>query len=211
MRVFVAVELPDDVKFRLARLGDALRPQAKLVKLVAPELLHITIRFLGNVEPSRLPAIERAAEAASSRVDRFALTIEGLGGYPSGHAPRVLWAGLRQDGGFASLQRLHSELETALQTAGFEVVDRAFSAHITLGRARDRITPAERRVLGDALREAQRQTSSLDSSFQVSALTVMRSDLGPGGPRYTPIAVYPPRGSHAGEGRPSTVAGEANE
>lgn len=115
----------------LARLPIAPPPRRARVRRVAERNLHLTLKFLGDVEDARIPGLIQALAAASERVTTFDLVVERVGSFPERGAPRVLWAGC--DGG-AMLTRLHDQVETACERAGFPREERAFHPHVTLGR-----------------------------------------------------------------------------
>jgi RNA 2',3'-cyclic 3'-phosphodiesterase len=127
-RLFVAIDLPDEVKDVLAPLAPEL-PEARWVP---PEQLHLTLRFIGDVGPETFAAIETALSALSFR--RFPLTLRGVGHFPPGKRPRVLWVGMDQ---CDPLMQLQQELELALLDAGIAPDERRFSPHITVARLKE--------------------------------------------------------------------------
>jgi 2'-5' RNA ligase len=161
-----------------------------MVKWVAPDLLHITVRFLGGVAEARLPQVEQAAEAAASQSQSFSVRLAGLGAFPHARAPRVIWAGLEAGPGLDALVTLAGRVEAELRARGFPPEERAFSPHITLARTRDNLPASEQRHLGEVFVEMQGRLS-LGGDLPVRALTIMRSDLGRSGPTYTPLAHLP--------------------
>lgn len=197
VRTFLAVPLPEAERERLAAVQRDLAAWNSLVKVVSPDLLHITVRFLGNVEENRLQGVNAAAAEGAGRVAPFTLRLAGVGAFPSLAAPRVVWAGLAPGAGLETLSRLHEELETALAVAGFPREERRFAPHISLARTRDDIASSDRRRLGAELPHL-RERHPLDSDFPVNELIVMRSDLRRGGPVYTPLAVLPLAGTADG-------------
>jgi 2'-5' RNA ligase len=157
---------------------------------VSAEALHITLRFLGAIPPSRLPDLEEATRMAACGFEPFALDLDRLGTFPGGkRIPRVIWLGLERNVGYIALSRLFVRLEDELVTRGFAPETREFAPHLTLARVRD----GRPRTEYEGLREAvDRLESTFDSgSFPVSALAVFRSDLEPGGPRYTVLSQLP--------------------
>jgi 2'-5' RNA ligase len=190
VRTFLAVPLPEAEKDRLAAVQRDLAAWKSLIKVVSPGLLHITVRFLGNIEESRLQGVKSAAAEGAGRSGPFTLHLAGLGAFPSLTSPRVLWAGLAPGAGLDALRRLHATLETALATVGFPREERRFAPHITLARTRDDLATDQRRRLGAELQHV-RERHPLDDSFPVGELIVMRSDLRRAGPVYTPLDVFP--------------------
>ncbi len=127
-RIFVAIDLPEQQRTALAGLAGAL-PEARWVPT---EQLHLTIRFLGDVDETSLPALADAL-AAVKRAP-FPLTLRGVGHFPPGRRPRVLWVGLAES---APLLRLQQDIEAALFGVGIPPDDRRFSPHITVARMRE--------------------------------------------------------------------------
>ena len=180
-RTFCAVELPDGVKSRVAEHIKRLRDEFPRVRASweKPEKLHVTLKFLGEIEPSRAEDLSGAAGRAAARVGPFELTLAGAGAFPPQGPPRVLWLGIEDASG--RLAGLQSSLEGECAAAGFSREPRPFNPHLTVARLR---SPQGARELADAHREA----SFEPQSFTVSELVVMRSELGPGGSRYTPLS-----------------------
>jgi 2'-5' RNA ligase len=183
LRTFVAVRLPDDVRGRLAAVAAELRPRAPGLAWVRAENLHLTVRFLGAVGPATLERVQEAMGVAATAVTRFPVEVEGLGGFPSGRPPRVVWAGVTK--GAAGLMELYALLDAALVARGVPGESRAFHPHVTLARARDRRGAARlEELLGAGPRFGQ---------ADVAALHLMRSELHPAGSRYSVLAAAPLR------------------
>jgi 2'-5' RNA ligase len=190
IRTFLALELPDALKSRLAGFEREFSHHASVLKWPAQDLLHITLRFLGGVPEDRMPAVMEAAEAVASQSAPFTLSLSGIGAFPGTRRPRVIWVGLHQDSGYDALLTLFADLEECLTARGFPPEERAFSPHITLARTRDTISEAERRELGARLTDVAVK-ATVNGITPVDRLTVMRSDLARSGPAYTPLARYP--------------------
>ncbi len=183
-RTFCAVELPDGVKSRVAEYIESLRSEFPHVRASweKPEKLHLTLKFLGEIEPSRVEDLSGAASRAAVGVEPFRLTKAEPGAFPPHGQPRVLWLGIEDASGrLAALQR---SLEDACAAAGFPREPRPFKPHLTIARLR---SPQGARELAAAHRAAHLEPQT----FNVSELVVMRSELGPGGSRYTPLARNP--------------------
>ncbi len=179
MRVFIAIELPDNIKTALAALQTELRQVRAAVSWTRLESLHLTLKFLGAVEAQQLPAITQACVDAKHGVQPFAVSIKNTGGFPNLQQPRVLWVGLAA--GIAELRAIHRRLDHHLHTLGFEKEARAFNPHLTLGRVKslENIPAVAARLLAYPLPEL---------SFQVHELVVMQSQLHQAGAIYTPLA-----------------------
>jgi 2'-5' RNA ligase len=171
-----------------ARLGDViekLRPLVPGVAWVAPDNLHLTVKFLGGVDEGRLADVTAALARAARAAPPFDLHVLGLGAFPSATRPRVLWAGVAA--GAEPLTRLASAVDDVLGATGFAREDRAFSPHVTFGRVRE---PRRQPALADTL-DARRDFGHV----QVTKLSLMRSDLSPRGARYTELAAIPLTGA----------------
>jgi 2'-5' RNA ligase len=187
-RIFLALEIPDSVRAMLKSLQKELSPHATSLRLVNPELMHVTVRFLGSVPAVKLDAVERAASGAALQVPPFRLSVAAVGMFPErGLSVRVIWAGLVRDVGFHRLQQLFQCLEGKLEIEGFARERRPLSAHITLARVRDNVRPDEAARLRSLVEQMAAMSPHVHGSFVVSRLTVMRSDLTSAGPRYTPL------------------------
>ncbi|MEE9218251.1 MAG: RNA 2',3'-cyclic phosphodiesterase [Acidobacteriota bacterium] len=173
MRMFFALEMPQEVCAPLARLIEPLRARARSVRWVNPAAIHLTLRFLGSVEPEQLDSILTAARCATGGKPRLCLRTTDLGTFPGGGRPRVIWIGLEDLDG--SLHGLHDSLETALEQGGIPREPRAFSPHLTLGRVRRG---------ADARGALSGARPPLPVAFEVGEVVLMASLLEPQGARY---------------------------
>ena len=173
--------LPDDVRQQLADAAERLRRHATDVAWVAPGNLHVTLKFLGQVDEARVPALTDALRAALADRPTFDVAVRGLGAFPSPTRPRVLWAGLEDTTG--GMRTLAERVDACCGRLGFAAETRAFAAHVTLGRVREaRRQPA----LADAL--------SRPADFgrlRVDRVSLMRSELSPRGARYSELFAAP--------------------
>ena len=179
MRVFIAIELPADIKLALAAVQSDLRQARAEVSWARPESLHLTLKCLGEVAASRWPEIVEACAVAAARVAPFALKVGGAGGFPNLQQPRVLWVGLTT--GLVELRMLQQKLEATLQALGWAKEARTFNPHLTLGHVKTphNLVAATARLLAYPVPELP---------FQVQELVVMQSQLHPAGSIYTPLA-----------------------
>jgi RNA 2',3'-cyclic 3'-phosphodiesterase len=160
-----------------------MRPEHAGVAWVAPENLHLTLKFLGRVEAAELDRLEAALAGVVADHPAFPLSCVGLGAFPTPLRPRVIWAGVTE--GAATATGLAAAVERALAPLGFDPEARAFSAHVTLGRLR---TPQKAPALARAL-EAGRARAF--GRMQVASIALVRSDLSPHGARYTDLVTFP--------------------
>jgi len=165
------VLLPDDVRQRLATEIERLRPHASDMAWVAPANLHVTLKFLGQVDEARVPALADALRARVAGHRVFDAAVRGLGAFPSPTRPRVLWAGLEET------------IDACCAGLGFPRETRAFAAHVTLGRVRE---PRRQPALGEALARPADV-----GRVRVERVSLMRSELSPRGARYSELAAAP--------------------
>lgn len=186
VRAFIAIELPDPVRAALARLQDGLKAtRTTSVKWVDPKGIHLTIKFLGNVDAGEIPELSRVLREAVRGTVPFRLKLENTGAFPNIRAPRVIWVGV---GGEAEhLFTLHKKVEQALKPLGFAPENRAFSPHLTLGRVREGAQPNELRRLGEGIAASKTEGEIF---FSVDSLNLMRSQLTREGAIYSCLASF---------------------
>ena len=180
IRTFIAVEIPESIKSRIERLQKPLRQIGTKVSWTNASNVHLTLKFLGGVEASRIERVSKAIERAARGTAPFEVEIGGTGCFPSPRSPRVLWVGLPDVP--EALKQLYSNIETELDREGFPREKRRFSPHLTIGRIRaqhNATTVAEALIASGFEPEA----------FKATEVIVMRSDLKPTGSIYTPQAV----------------------
>ncbi len=184
LRLFVALEPPDQVRRRLRALQDELKRAAGAsvgdAKWVAVENLHLTLQFLGGVPEERRGAIEAAIGEAAATATPLHLDVHGAGAFPSGRRARVLWAGLQGD--LDRLGEFVAELGRRLAALGFPPEERPFSPHLTLARARD---PLGLPGLAAAL---ARCGDGPSARWPVQEVVLFQSHLSPRGPCYEALA-----------------------
>ena len=203
VRVFVAVELPDPVKAEMGKLiaaVDAL--ELRGVRTVRAEGLHLTLRFLGDVDSDVVPSIISAMETAAAESAPFELTLAGTGAFhsyqrtagngksvgpagPDTATPRTLWVGMKGD--LDQLVTLQRGVQSALETAGFGRSGERFSPHVTIARVRDRVSSTHRRRAAAVLNEAIPSPIKV----RVDSITLMRSTPQPGGSIYNQLHTAP--------------------
>jgi len=183
LRAFVAIELPPQVRQALGRLQNP--PGGQQVKWVRAEGIHLTLKFLGEVEEARVPELTQALTGACGGLRPFRLHLAGLGVFPGPSRPRVAWVGLA--GEIDRLLQLQSRVEGALASLGFPPEQRPFTAHLTLARLREGTGPQEARAFGEAF--LKQAVAELD--FPVEGVSLMRSQLHPGGAVYTRLGFIP--------------------
>ena len=190
MRTFIAVEPPGSLREEIGRLTtrhfESRLPGFRWVK---PENIHLTLRFLGEIDPARLESLAQAVSTAVAEFAPFNLTVESLGFFGSQKRPRVIWLGLSASQQLSALAR---EVESAVEEAGFGRADKPFKAHLTLARLK---RPPASAPDWESIR------TGLPSSWpewKVTRVEIIKSTLTPSGPIYETLASCPLEGE-AGE------------
>jgi 2'-5' RNA ligase len=183
MRLFVAVEIAPAVAAAAAGLIDRLRERAlrlaprSRITWVAADRLHITVRFIGHIDPDRTD-VTRHALAAPLECDPFELTISGVGTFPPKGPPRVVWAGVT--GGRQPLTAIEADVGKRLSSVGIAPEERPYNPHLTLARVRE-----AGGLRSAALLEAVKET--MFGVTTVKAITLFESRLSPKGPTYVAL------------------------
>ena len=183
IRCFIAVELEHVMKRELGRLQARLRHKLdvgdKSMKWVRPENVHLTLKFLGDVEYEQVPEICRAVDQAVKESAPFFFDLGNCGCFPAVGAARVLWVGILE--GEREMVKLQQALENSLQPSGFPPEGRKFSPHLTLARIKNA-------KAGRGVQEAAKTIEPFHLSWQeVFEIIVFQSELTPTGPIYTPM------------------------
>ena len=178
MRVFIAVEISDAVRMALADIQRDLKPVTNSARWVAPESIHLTLKFLGEIPEHQIPNIDSALISLTWKP--FLVTINGIGFFPGNRSPRVVWAGMEAP----TMKELAQEVDTRMETLGFEKEKRAFRPHITLARARDM------RIDASLVAAAQKFEKQEFGSFMVDRFYLFQSHLKPTGAVYNKLKEY---------------------
>jgi len=173
VRLFVAAEIPDDIKYQFAQAQEAIRRSRARLSLVVPEDMHITLKFIGEVEGSRLNPIMEAL--STIQIPPFSLDIGSIT-LNSPRSPRVVWSDVHDPG---ACRDLAGRIETALIPLGIPAETRRFTPHITIARIKQ-FHPS-------IFEEVAAISSSCSGSFSVDRFVLKKSELTPDGPVYTDI------------------------
>jgi 2'-5' RNA ligase len=179
VRLFFAVELPDNVQAALGRLLPAEDPADRAApdyRWVDASLLHVTLAFLGEQPEDRLAALEHVGRQSAQASAPGTLTLGTAGSFGSRRTPRVLWVDVAGD--LEALAAMQSRLALALRTGGFPLEDRPFRPHITLARRREAARGGAPPGWPPDVRRM---------AFPMRQLTLMRSQLSSHGPSHTPL------------------------
>ena len=187
LRAFIAVELPLGAREALEDVIADLQALALTgVRWVRPEGVHLTLKFLGNIESASIEPISQAMSQCAALNPSFELSLGKVGVFPNLRAPRVIWVGL--EGALEPLLGLQRALENELACLGFVPERRPYSAHLTLGRIREGTPPAQRRRVGDALGGVL-EVGSVE--IPVKDISLIKSTLAPSGAIYTRLFSAP--------------------
>lgn len=182
MRLFLAIELPPEAKQHLRSVQALLRPSLDRASMTREEALHVTLKFLGETDPSQLEPIRESLSAVGGGpVDLRA----GQGEcFPERGAVRIIAAGF--DGDLKRLKALHDAVEQRCVYLGFRREDRAYKPHVTLARARPVLPPATRKQVADLA-----APSWPGPTFTAGAFVLFQSRLTPQGSQYTKLHEFP--------------------
>jgi 2'-5' RNA ligase len=181
LRAFIAVEIAPEIIGRIAAAIDRLRPQVRGIRWVAPANIHLTVKFLGNIDESQIEPICHALTEALRPFPRCTINAKGLRVFPSVKRPRVLWVGLHGN----QLISLAVKVASALAPLGFMLEERTFTPHLTIGRWRqtDRADRSLEQALGN-WRDFEFGSSPVDE------VILFQSVLKPAGAIYTRLNVF---------------------
>lgn len=181
MRLFVAVNFPQEIKQALGSFINELRAMPADMKWVGAQNLHLTVQFLGNTGEDLAPRVVEALKRSAVSVSPFYLSLGGVGVFPSKDRPRVIWVGVHDE--TAVLADLHRKVQRELGQLGFAPDQKRFSPHLTLARLRSPqgfsavIEKAEKIARGKEFGRAK-----------IASVDLMLSELSPQGPRYSVLA-----------------------
>ena len=183
MRLFVSIDLPDRLADAVADAQDRFA-DADGLRFVDPDNAHLTVFFLGEVDPGRQAEIEAALEraVADAGVAPFELCVGGFGVFPSLDYISVVWAGVRDGSGVAETTRLAEATERELEALGFGGDDHEFTPHVTLARM-DNARGKE--LVQRVVREADPDIGM----FRVEQISLTESTLTSDGPEYETVSV----------------------
>ncbi len=180
MRLFVALDLNESVRAAISAFCEKLRRALPAARWARPEGIHVTLKFIGEVNEDRAAPIQAALGKIHSGAP-VEITFRGTGFFPNEHRPRVFWAGMDAS---PNLAQIASEIEAQLEPLGIAREAREFRPHLTLARF-DEIRGIE--MLHAALRESGSQEFG---AVKTSEMVLYESKLGRGGARYTRLATF---------------------
>ncbi len=181
IRCFLAIDLCEDVKFALRLLEEDVKKCEADVKLVEPENVHFTVKFLGEVEETRIGEIKTAVEGILKGWKAFKVGLVGLGFHGSGRFVRNVWVGVNKGESREGLLRLFEEINEALEGKNFRSESYPINPHITICRTRSQKNAEA------LLRLVKEKETERFGEILVDAVKLKRSELSPKGPEYSDI------------------------
>jgi 2'-5' RNA ligase len=178
-RAFVAVEVQCGAELRSAL--EQLKGYGRSLKPVHPDNVHVTLKFLGEVEESTVPGLEKVMRAAVQGIPPFQVRLVGTGAFPNARSPRVVWVGMD---GAEAMGRMAYILDNGCEQLGFRKEKRGFSPHLTLARVREGVDVD----LSEFLRDTQGKRFG---PFEVAGIKLKKSVLTPSGPIYSDVLAVP--------------------
>lgn len=187
LRAFIAVEIPAGIQNAIAQSCASLKnalPKT-LVRWVAPQNVHLTLKFLGDVSSTNLKRLAESLQVEVASHVTFSMSVGGIGAFPSPRRARVIWIGLEAPPDLEVLQR---GVEAAAAQLGYAPEDRPFSPHLTIGRVGHNVSNTDLQRIRTELEAAK--VGEL-GTFHVEAIHIFKSDLLPNGSVYTHLFALP--------------------
>jgi RNA 2',3'-cyclic 3'-phosphodiesterase len=179
MRTFIAIELPQGIKDHLNKIQEQLKLTGADVKWVEPKNIHLTLKFLGEINEQTLEKLSQILDACVKGKTPFQVSIASFGAFPKLNYPRIIWAGI--DKGDKEIAEIVKVLEEKVQKIGIPKEKRAFSSHITLGRLR---SSRDKDNLAEQLKKLTENSDLPRLEFSLSKITLFKSTLTASGPIY---------------------------
>lgn len=179
MRLFLAIDIPSELKEQIGAAREKLAREVRSVKWVEDHNLHLTMKFLGEVAEDQVQEISAAARRAVQGYPRFKLEVGSPGFFPNANNPRVIWLAIK--GHTEVALRIGTALDDSLIPLGFES-DKRRRLHLTLGRVRSDVSREE---LVKNIQDFRGLSGKLD--FEANQMVLYRSQLTSRGPIYSPV------------------------
>ena len=187
LRSFIAIKIPVEIQSAIAHSTAPLQKTLPkpLVRWVASQNLHLTLKFLGDVSPANLERLVDVLKTEAAAHEPFSMSVGGLGAFPTPRRARVIWIGLEAPAGLAALQH---GVEAVAARLGYGPEERPFSPHLTIGRVGQSVSAADLQRIRTALEAIA--VGAL-GTVRVDAIHIFKSDLQPGGAVYTNLYTLP--------------------
>ena len=179
MRVFIALNLPNDILLKLSYLQELLKETQANVLWVKPTNLHITLRFLGESDENLLKEACLAVRKTAKINNCFTASLAELGVFPDARKPHIIWVGLKK--GKDQIKLLAASLDETLKEFGLAQENHEFSAHITIGRIKSGLNF---KTLTEKITSLRLYFADTPTHFKIDKITLFRSKLAAGGAVY---------------------------
>ena len=181
VRTFIAVKLSREAREEVLRILEELKKIKADVKWVSPETIHLSLKFLGNIEKEKIPGIEKQLREVCKDFSPFDIVLENIGTFPFWNRPKVLWVGIGQ--GRENVKKLARKIEKIMSAEGFEKESRDFKAHITIGRIKSPRNTKRLQKISNDIRVRQAKS-------HIDKVILYRSELSGKGAVHTEIASF---------------------
>jgi RNA 2',3'-cyclic 3'-phosphodiesterase len=187
LRSFIALEIPAEIQSAIALATAPIRTALpkSLIRWVAPQNVHLTLKFLGDVSPANLECLAETLKEQAAAHAPFSISVGGLGAFPNARRARVIWIGLEAPPALSALQR---GVEAAAAQLGYPREARPFSPHLTIGRVAQAVSAADLQHIRSALESTK---VGILATVRLQAVHIFKSDLQPAGSVYTPLYSLP--------------------
>ncbi len=179
IRTFIAIELPGNIISSIRKVQEGIKSYGFKVRWVRPENIHLTLKFLGNINEADTEKIGRAIFDAVKEYPPISLAAKGIGVFPGVKRPRVIWVGIT--GQVEPLIGMQKTLDDKLEAIGFPKENRPFKGHLTLARVKGKI---DSKRLSEAMKEFQEFEAE---PFTADQIILFKSELKPTGSVYTKL------------------------
>ncbi len=177
IRSFIAIEISESVREKIADLQEELKKHQERISWTKPDNIHLTLKFLGDIEESKTKSIGESLTTATKEFQPFNFFVKELGIFPNFRRPRVLWVGINNTGN--ELNKIHSKIEQQLNQLGFPKEKKRFNPHLTIGRVQSQVS--------DQFIEKFNTCKFDGGKVKVEEIIFMKSRLRPKGAIYTPL------------------------
>ena len=182
-RIFTAIDISEAARQNVSAYIDNLKKQFSKLRVGwdKPEKLHLTLKFLGDIDDGQLGKLMKAVEKTAREISAFKLRIAGTGVFPSQRKARILWLGVKDE--TENLRKLNEALENECERQGLAREARNFKAHLTIARLRE--PEKSKNLVAEHLRETFEAVE-----FEASEIVIYQSELSPQGSRYTIVSKH---------------------
>ncbi len=177
IRTFIAIEIPGDIRNKIAELQFRLKELGGRITWVKPENMHLTLKFLGDTDESLIENISEKLMQLALSFNQFEIKVKSVGAFPNLRRPKIFWVGTETDS--STLIELANKIDQQMSKFGYAREKRRFSAHLTMGRVRDN------KGIEPLIKKLQKEELFNPGKFVVKEVLFIKSELTRKGPIYT--------------------------